>query len=131
MRPFHGTIAFPGMLLGVHTHMRVSYAGKGFLFFIGRLTSLDVADSLFILSVPSLQAAVETVARKRKASSSSSSSSRPPAGTKAPLPLVGPPPPAHPVFLPVRQGLLYSPVVMRAVRVVLSNYAGKVGQACR
>ena len=78
------------------------------------------------------QAAVETVARKRKISSSpsSSSSSGPWSGageTEAPLPLVGPPPPAHPTFLPVRLGLLYSPVIMTAVRVVLSNYAGKVG----
>lgn len=77
------------------------------------------------------QAAVETVARKRKVSSSPSSSSSGPwsgaGGTEAPLPLVGPPPPAHPTFLPVRLGLLYSPVIMTAVRVVLSNYAGKVG----
>lgn len=89
--------------------------------------------SLRATSPSSVQAAVETVARKRKASSSSSSSSssspsRPSAGAEAPLPLslVGPPPPAHPTFLPVRLGLLYSPVMMRAVRVVLSNYAGKV-----
>ncbi|CAM9192647.1 unnamed protein product [Ascophyllum nodosum] len=63
------------------------------------------------------QAAVETIARKRKSRSSSSCT---------PLPLVGTPPPAHAKFLPVRQGLLYSPVIVRAVRSVLRNYASKV-----
>lgn len=66
---------------------------------------------------------METVARKRKASSTPPLSSP---GTAEPCPLVGPPPPAHATFLPVRQGLLYSPVTMRAIRVVLSNYAEKV-----
>ncbi|CAN0555648.1 unnamed protein product, partial [Ectocarpus sp. 12 AP-2014] len=68
------------------------------------------------------QAAVETVARKRKAAAASSAAAP---GTTLPCPLVGPPPPAHTTFLPVRRGLLYSPVVMSTVRIVLSSYADK------
>lgn len=73
------------------------------------------------------QAAVETVARKRKASSSSSSASGSRSkGTVLPRPLVGPPPVAHSAFLKVRAGLLYSPVVMKSIRAILTNYAEKV-----
>ncbi|CAN0375641.1 unnamed protein product, partial [Ectocarpus fasciculatus] len=68
------------------------------------------------------QAAIETVARKRKAAAASSAAAP---GTTMPCPLVGPPPPAHATFLPVRRSLLYSPVVMSAVRIVLSSYADK------
>lgn len=66
------------------------------------------------------QVAVETVARKRKVTAATVS------GSAVPCPLVGPPPAAHAIFLPVRRGLLYSPIVMRAVRNVLSSYAEKV-----
>lgn len=77
---------------------------------------------------------MENVARKRKASlmgGTANGVGR--SGTRAaevgalkPHPLVGAPPATHAAFVPVRRGLLYSPVVMRAVRVILYNYAEKV-----
>lgn len=70
------------------------------------------------------QVAVETVVRKRKASLSSASSPSN-KGTEKAYPFVGPPPPAHVTFMPVRSSLLYSPIVMAILQSILTSYVEK------